>query len=58
MRNIALRTAALSAALVLAWPALAAPLPKATPEEVGLSSARLEKITATVKQWVDKKEIP
>ncbi|MBX9629268.1 MAG: beta-lactamase family protein [Burkholderiales bacterium] len=58
MRSITLRTAAISAALVLAWPALAAPLPKATPEEVGLSSARLEKITATVKQWVDKKEIP
>lgn len=58
MRNIPSRLAATVAALVLAVPAFAAPLPKAAPEEVGLSSARLEKLTATVKQWVDKKEIP
>lgn len=58
MRRSLLRTAALTAAFALALPALANPLPKAAPEEVGLSSARLEKITATVKQWVDRKEIP
>ncbi|MEO8037529.1 MAG: serine hydrolase [Betaproteobacteria bacterium] len=58
MRPIAVKTAALLAAFALALPAFAEPLERATPEAVGLSSARLEKLTATVKQWVDKKEIP
>ncbi len=58
MRNIPSKLAAALVTLALALPAFATPLPKATPEEVGLSSARLEKFTAVVKQWIDKKEIP
>lgn len=42
----------------LAVPAWAAPLPTAEPEDVGLSSERLRLIEATVKGWVDKKEVP
>ncbi|MFO1318401.1 MAG: serine hydrolase [Burkholderiales bacterium] len=42
-----------------AWPLLAAtPLPRATPEDVGLSSSRLALIDATIRRWVDRKEIP
>lgn len=49
---------ALLALLALALPLAAAPLPKAQPEEVGLSSERLALIHETVKRWVDRKEIP
>jgi CubicO group peptidase (beta-lactamase class C family) len=45
--------AALSTAL-----AGAGPLPKAAPEEVGLSSARLARLTAVMQEWVERKEAP
>jgi len=51
------RTAVL-ALLAFAAPLLAAPLPAAAPEEVGLSSERLALIDAKVKDWIDRKEIP
>ncbi len=38
--------------------ALATPLPEATPEEVGLSSQRLERLSAMIQQAVDSGEIP
>jgi len=38
--------------------AIAAPLPLATPEEVGLSSERLERLGAMIQQAVDTGEIP
>lgn len=44
--------------LSIAAPVLAAPLPAAAPEDVGLSSERLGRITAVVRGWVEKKEIP
>ncbi len=44
--------------LSVAVPVLAAPLPTAVPEDVGLSSERLGRISAVVRGWVEKKEIP
>ena len=44
--------------LLLALPLAAAPLPLAKPEDVGLSSERLGHISATVRGWVERKEIP
>ncbi|MCU0868425.1 MAG: beta-lactamase family protein [Burkholderiales bacterium] len=38
--------------------AVAAPLPEASPESVGLSTARLAAVDATVQRWLDRKEIP
>jgi len=45
-------------ALCTALPALAADLPTAKPEEVGLSSARLARITETLKADVERGRIP
>ena len=45
-------------ALSLFAPALAADLPRAAPEAVGMSSERLAQITATLKADVDAKKIP
>ncbi len=41
------------AALLGALPAVAQPLPRARPEEVGVSSERLERLTATLHRYVD-----
>ncbi len=48
------------AVALLAWTLAAAAqaLPRATPEDVGLSSPRLALIGATVEAWIAKKEIP
>ena len=46
------------ALLVAAALSLAAPLPVADPAEVGLSRERLQRIDATLKGWIDRKEIP
>lgn len=45
--------------ILLAASAMAgAPLPTAKPEDVGLSGERLGRITAVVRDWVEKKQIP
>jgi CubicO group peptidase (beta-lactamase class C family) len=51
------RIALLFASLYLSASAIAQDLPAAKPESVGLSSARLERITAKVQQQVDQKRI-
>jgi CubicO group peptidase (beta-lactamase class C family) len=43
--------------LLLAHPALAQDLPRATPEEVGLSSARLERLTAVFRRYVEEERL-
>ncbi|HEY8470037.1 MAG TPA: serine hydrolase domain-containing protein [Longimicrobiales bacterium] len=43
--------------LLLVHPALAQDLPRATPEEVGLSSARLERLTATFRRYVEEERL-
>lgn len=46
-------------ATCVAWlPALAAPLPEATPESVGISSERLERLTAVMQRAIDKGDLP
>ena len=52
------RRAVLALLTAAALPLGAAPLPPAIPETVGLSTTRLAQIDATVKRWIDKKEIP
>lgn len=44
--------------LSIALPVFAAPLPVAAPEDVGLSGERLGRISAVVRGWVEKKEVP
>ncbi|MCW5623181.1 MAG: beta-lactamase family protein [Burkholderiales bacterium] len=60
MNPMSLRFQGLLAALLATAVTLvhADPLPRATPESVGLSGPRLERIGAMLHQWVDKKEIP
>jgi len=48
----------LLAALLLAAPLAAQPLPRATPEDVGLSSARLERLTAVFDGYVRDGRLP
>ena len=43
--------------LVLAWPALAQDLARATPESVGLSSAGLERATAALEAHIDDRDV-
>jgi CubicO group peptidase (beta-lactamase class C family) len=43
--------------LLLVHPALAQDLPRATPEEVGLSGARLERLTATFRRYVEEERL-
>ena len=49
---------ALAAGMLAASPALGQGLPSAKPEEVGLSSARLQKISDTLRQDIEKGQIP
>jgi CubicO group peptidase (beta-lactamase class C family) len=49
---------ALVAWALIASTAFAAPLPEGRPESVGMSSARLADLDATVQRWVERKEIP
>jgi CubicO group peptidase (beta-lactamase class C family) len=44
--------------LALCLQALAAPLPEARPEDVGLSSQRLERLTAAMQKIADDRELP
>lgn len=46
------------ATLICTWGALAAPLPEGTPESVGISSSRLERLTAALRKAVDKGDLP
>ncbi len=43
--------------LLSCWPVLAATLPKVTPDEVGLSSERLQRVRALMQRYIDQKEI-
>ena len=52
------KLAYVSAAWMLSAVAQAQPLPMATPESVGMSSQRLEKITSTFKQEVAQGKLP
>lgn len=56
-QRLALTLAALSTA-ALSIGGFAAPVATGKPEEVGLSSARLEVLTNTIKKWVDTKQVP
>ena len=44
--------------LITATPSLSAPLPEAKPEDVGMSSERLERLAATMQRAVDSGELP
>jgi len=56
-RRVAARTAFTAALLGVAGSVCAGPLPEAKPEDVGVSSKRLERITQAMQQLVDKGEL-
>ena len=58
IRQLCLQSVAAGFVLLGAAAALAQPLPVANPESVGMSSARLGKITAVFKQEVADKKLP
>ncbi len=53
-----IRILLLTALLLPVHCALSTPLPRATPEEMGMSSARLQRLTATLQAAIDSGELP
>ena len=58
VRSTLLGATVLLGSLLPATPVLCAPLPEATPEDVGMSSQRLEQLAATMQRAVDSGDLP